>query len=104
MLARNERVSRKRFKTIRGKRVSFRFGALLLFKTTPPRAAVIVSKQVCRGAVPRNRLRRRIYAVLQSLIRDETIHTGVLLYPNKNAITASNKELRESLRLAFCSV
>ncbi len=65
--------------------------------TTPTRFAVSVSKKVARGAVDRNRLRRRGYAALKEVIFDIRPGYKVLLYAKKPLLNASFDEYREDI-------
>ena len=80
MLKRGERLSRTQFALFghKGRRVHGE-GISLSFSSHPTlHCAVVVSKKVSKSAVRRNRLRRQVYAQLQSV--KQSGKTGVFVF------------------------
>lgn len=96
MLKKSERIKRAGFSNRPLRRKRFRFGSIA-FLTEPPRAAVVVSKKTCPKAVDRNRLKRRIYAILRGFIRQQKLHAGVIIYPTREALRTPSQELSQSI-------
>lgn len=66
------------------------------------RFAVVVSKKVHKGAVGRNRIRRRIYEVIREELGEfHGINDVVVLVFSNEVITMPAPELKESLRQLF---
>lgn len=96
MLSKKERVPRIAF-TVRPISTSrFLYGSIKGFLANPA-AAVVVSKKVCKTAPLRNKVRRRVYSILRPLIRAGTLKRAVIVYPNKEAVTAPFQDLKKSL-------
>lgn len=62
-----------------------------------PRFAVVVSKKVYKGAVGRNRIRRRIYELLRERIGEAKTYDVVIIVSSAEVLTMSPSELRETL-------
>lgn len=97
MLARAQRLHPSALKERPSKRGRFLFGTLAYF-TNYKGHAVIVSKKVCRRAVDRNRLKRRVRHALYGL---SAPNYGVAIYPTKEALTVPYEELRSALEEAL---
>lgn len=66
------------------------------------RFAVVVSKKVHKGAVGRNRIRRRIYEVIREELGEfHGVNDVVVLVFSNEVITMPAPELKESLRQLF---
>lgn len=65
-----------------------------------PKAAVVVSKKICPNAVSRNKLRRRIYAILRPVLSGGSRYS-IIVYPNKKALVAPFQKLRAALLAAL---
>lgn len=66
------------------------------------RFAVVVSKKVHKGAVGRNRIRRRVYEVIREEFgRFHGVNDVVVLVFSNEIITMPAAELKESLRQLF---
>lgn len=100
MIKKSERIGRSRFKEKPLQRRSFSFGTVVLLQGTPG-ASVVISKKICKSAVGRNRLRRRIYSVLRPLFRNGTLKRAVVVHPNKTALSLTFSTLREALLSAL---
>ena len=64
----------------------------------PPSVAIVVSKKVAKTAVSRNRIRRRLYEGFAPFVPLLPKGTRYLVYPKKEVLTASFKDIRESLK------
>lgn len=88
MLAKTERLSRTDFATVfrNGKR--HHSGSATLITSPHPRfhGAVVVSKKVSKKAVTRNKLRRRVYGLLTTHLKQRGWQ-GVIMVIVKPAIT-----------------
>ena len=66
------------------------------------RFSVVVSKKVHKGAVGRNRIRRRLYEIIrQELPRMERVHDIAVIALSSETMSLPFAELEEALRLAF---
>lgn len=69
------------------------------------RFAVVVSKKVHKGAVGRNRIRRRMYeAIRHELPRIHTAHDVVVMVFSNEVLTLPSKELQALLEQLFESI
>lgn len=100
MIKKSERISRSRFKEKPLQRRSFVFGSISLLPGTLG-ASVVISKKVCKSAVGRNSLRRRIYSIVRPLFRNGTLKRAIVVHPNKGSFSLSFKELQEALLTAL---
>jgi ribonuclease P protein component len=100
MFPKTKRFSRSDFLKHQIRGVSFLFGSIRVV-VGEPKAAVVVSKKVSSRAVSRNALRRRIYAILRSVLRSGYLRRAVIIYPNKKAAAASFAELKAELERAL---
>jgi ribonuclease P protein component len=89
----NGQVIRSRMLTIKYTKNSHR---------TRSRFAVVVSKKVHKSAVGRNRIRRRIYGVIQQeLPRITSAHDVVILVFSSEVMTMPQNELTETVQQLF---
>lgn len=81
---------------------------LMTIKSVPnkrrktPRMAVVVSKKVYKGAVGRNRMRRRVYEIIRrecEYIKQDT--DIVIIISSSELMTISSKELEAMIRHLF---
>lgn len=100
MLKKNERLGRLRLASPKSPSVFFEYGSIRKSEGGKG-VAVVISKKTCNTAVKRNLLRRRLYSILRSFIQDSTISKGVIVYPNKKAVSATFKSLESSLHSVF---
>lgn len=105
MLPRINRIPRKEFPVypLRGIRVlSSLFSATIYPREHGVKFSVVVSKKTAVTAVVRNRIRRRLYAAVDPLIKTFTRGATIVLYPNINAektpLPLLRKEIVEVLR------
>lgn len=64
-----------------------------------PRVAVVVSKKICKSAVGRNRMRRRLYELLRrELPTIKPNYDIVVLIFSRDVETIDHSELRHTLR------
>ena len=103
MLARKNRISTKIFpKTGRPwKNITSDSFSLSIFSQTGSgilRASVIVSKKVARTAVPRNKIRRRIYSILRKEISACPQNMLLVCYVKKPALEKSFSVLETELK------
>jgi ribonuclease P protein component len=63
------------------------------------RAAVVVSKKTARRASVRNRIRRRVYALLAPLMKPDT--GTIVVFPKAEALRALADEMSAELREAL---
>lgn len=68
MLAKQQRLSRREFDRVfqHGVRSHTPYGQVIYTSAPSAKAAVVVSKKVAKSAVERNRLRRRVYSILEN--------------------------------------
>jgi ribonuclease P protein component len=85
-----------------GTRVSFPYGSMKLIGG-PPRGAVVISKKVAKTAPVRNRIRRRVYAILRGAFKTGEGSGSIIVYPNKDALSAPFQELERSILFALSS-
>jgi|GEM_PF-1167958 len=100
MLSKSERLGARGMKARVIRSGRFRFGSVKIL-ATPPAAAVVVSKKVSPSAPVRNRIRRRLAAILRALIRSGAVSGGVIVYPDKSILLAPTTELRTELERAL---
>ena len=100
MLPRRNRLSRREFTRVAQSRmvVGGELGSLraALFPD-PPRFSVVISKKVAKSAVARNRLRRRIYAILHKSAAASSRPVAGIWYLSKGAETLSAGALEEAV-------
>ncbi|MDO8523855.1 MAG: ribonuclease P protein component [bacterium] len=99
MIPKAKRLTRADFGKRPLRRVVFPFGSITVFGDTS-KAAVVVSKKICPNAVSRNKLRRRIYAILRPVLSGGSPYS-IIVYPNKKASSAPFLELRVALLAAL---
>lgn len=81
--------------TRRGARVSRRGFTLYALKLlNPPRPRIVISQKVDKRAVVRNRLRRRIRAIIQ---RHAPTHRALVIITRKELLDLSFAELTQAL-------
>jgi len=100
MLSKKERVSRDDFGRQAMRVTRFLYGSIKEFSGKPS-GAVVVSKKITPTAVARNKIRRRIYGIIRALIRKGALEKSVVVYPNKEALKAPFKDLKEALEKAL---
>ncbi len=61
--------------------------------TTPSRFGVVLPKRVAHTAVERNKIKRRVYAILYKLLPTLPKNGILLIYPTKMALNISLEEL-----------
>lgn len=62
-----------------------------------PRFAVVVSKKVHKGAVGRNRIRRRIYEIIRQRINEAKNYDVVIIISSSEALTMPANNLKDTL-------
>ena len=100
MLKRTQRVPSGLFSHVARKGVtkhSDNFSVRLVTSDTP-RAAVVVSKKVAKGAVERNQVRRRVYAVLGELLDEVKRDAYIVIIAKKGLELATFEEIREEMK------
>ena len=100
-LPRKSRIPRARFAKIRGKRAFFAFGSLVYSPSSVFSGAVVVSKKSFPSSVVRHRVKRRVSATLEGLVRKNKIKAAVIVYPNARILDATPVELKNSLEKAL---
>ena len=95
MLAKENRLNRETFSSVRGRvyRSSF-FSLKVDQRATDQRFSVVVSKKVGRTAVSRHRIKRRIYALLRSI--DLQACRGIV-FVKPAAASLTYQELKEAM-------
>lgn len=96
-LNRTKRISRAQFPKTRGRRAFFEFGSISFFSELPSSAAVITPKKLFNSSVVRHRAKRRVLYALKRLVTSLKFPGGVIVYPNKNVLTARFSDLAEAL-------
>lgn len=67
-----------------------------------PRISVVVSKKVYKGAVGRNRIRRRIYEYVRTHLQDlNSVYDIVIIVTSPEVRTLPSSELTETLDQLF---
>lgn len=69
-----------------------------------PRFAVVVSKKVHKGAVGRNRIRRRIYEIIRERIDEAKNYDVVVIVTSSETLTIPINELKDTLNSVFDSI
>ncbi|XKT74635.1 MAG: ribonuclease P protein component [Patescibacteria group bacterium UBA2163] len=97
MLSKKARLSRDDFPKKRAtKRYPLSWGAVLVYPHNHFKAAVVVSKKTLKKAHERNRLKRRVYAALESL-STEVLLVKVVVLPRSEALTVPLGALKTDL-------
>ncbi len=96
-LPRKKRIPRAKFPQTRGARAFFEFGSVSFFPELPSSAAVVTPKKVFPASVTRHRVKRRVLQALKRLMASSELVGGVIVHPNKNALTARFNDLEETL-------
>ncbi|HET6746710.1 MAG TPA: ribonuclease P protein component [Candidatus Saccharimonadales bacterium] len=66
------------------------------------RFSIVVSKKVYKGAVGRNRIRRRLYEIIRAeLPKIERVHDVAVIVSSSEVMSLPFSELEESLAAAF---
>lgn len=98
MLPKSKRLTTEEIERLEtGKSV---FGTLISMRATRSgslKFAVSVSKKVAPLAVDRNRLRRKVYAALPSLIKDVKSAAFIMVMPKKDVMDASLNDLKREI-------
>jgi ribonuclease P protein component len=81
-------------KTVHGIYLS---GRLISLKEPISKAAVVFSKKVAKTAVQRNRVRRRVYAILENFMQVIPQGKGLVIYGKKEAIGAPFKAIQDDV-------
>lgn len=105
MLPATERLSQRDVSLLL-KRGTSRHSTHFSVRTAPAdagksRAACVVSKRVARGAVERNRLRRRMYAALATVLPTLPAPQDVMLVAKPGAPLLSFAEISAEIRTLF---
>ena len=102
MLPKNKRIQKSTLRSFQGKGRSFfvetlTLWAVLTTEDIPAKASVVVSKKIAKGAVERNKIKRRIYSALQKELK--TIKNGFLLsfYPKKEIQKTTHTQLTKQI-------
>lgn len=102
MLPKAERLTTKDIKALaQGKSV---FGTLVSLRFLPAdgtKFAVAVSKKVAARAVDRNRIRRRVYAVVRDVKLSISKSFFVMVSPKKDCLTAPKESIKEDINRLF---
>lgn len=104
MLPRTHRISRKDFPahTERGFRVySPLFNATVYPTEKEVRVSVVVSKKTAKTAVARNRIRRRIYSVIELYLKKISHGSTIVIYPKAETKDASFELLKSEVEQAL---
>ena len=102
MLSKNKRISRKLFKENISKKRYFnsKHFSIQVTPLNTARFAVSVSKKISKKAVARNKIRRRVYAMIKKLI--PKIEPGLyLIIARPGAENIKGEELKNELNLLF---
>lgn len=95
MLPKRQRFTQKGFPGAKPFfRTSLPWGSVSLYKNEGFKAAVVVSKKITKSAPERNRIRRRIYAVLRNF-SDKNV--SLVVYAKKEAGTVPVGTMLEDL-------
>lgn len=103
MLPKSKRLTKSDFKGLRA-RVIYRgahFDLAFTPKATTKYACVIAKKRI-RRAVDRNKARRKVYEALRTT--EPTTPSYILVYPTKQAVTATLQAIKEELKSVFATL
>lgn len=103
MLPKSKRLTKADFKGLKA-RVTYRgayFDVAIVPKDITKYACIIAKKRI-RRAVDRNKARRKIYESLRSI--EPTSPSYVLVYPTKQAVSATLTAIKEELRAVFATL
>ena len=100
MLKKKERLTRKEFDRSFsvGKRLHNPFLQLIYAQSDTFHGSVVVGKKVAKKAVDRNRMRRRIYAILYASLRKMSSPRTVILIAKPSFASLPRKEAAEAVR------
>jgi len=102
MLSKANRLSRVEAEALKnGKSVFTTLLSLRLVPATTLRFSVSVPKKVAPLAVDRNRLRRRCYGVIESLVPEVKKPFKVMIFPKKALQTIPHRDLISEMRTLF---
>lgn len=104
MLSRKNRIPKTEFPSFKDKGI--RFVSALFSGTAYPslggvKVSVVVSKKTAKGAVERNRIRRRVYAAVEPFLGKFTREARVVFYPKTEAIKAPMTVLKEEIEVSL---
>lgn len=104
MLKKQERLSRQEFSEhfARGRRIHSDLMTLIYLPADTLKASVVVSKKVAKKAHERNTLRRRVYAVIESLHKEQGF-SGLVIVVTKPALAALPRLRQRELLIAGLS-
>lgn len=68
---------------------------------TPPRFSVVVSKKTAKRSTDRHRLKRRIYAALEELLKTHAVSMNGVCYPTTLGMSAPFDVLQREFLKAF---
>lgn len=99
MLKKKERLTTKQFDRFfsSGRRHHSPLLTLLKSNHDTFHGSVVVGKKVYKGAVQRNRLRRRLYSILYRLSREKDLQGVYIILTKPASITANFADLKEEL-------
>lgn len=102
MLKKRDRLTAKDIESLSlGKSV---FGTLLSFRyVLAPKTgiSVTVSKKVASQAILRNRIRRRVYSVLQNIVPKVTTPAKILIMPKKECMNIPLSQISKEIEVLF---
>jgi ribonuclease P protein component len=106
MLSKQERLSRSQFSTYfkLGKRFHSDYYTLLVSPAPTFLVSVVVSKKVAKKAHDRNRLKRRLYSILGSLNKDQTLTGAYILIVKPQLAKLTKKVLFTEIAAALAQV
>lgn len=95
MMPKKRRVSRRGFEKVlsMGRTYHSSHFSIRIYEADKGKFATVVSKKVALRAVDRNKLRRRVYAALQSLILDPTASPTIVVFAKKGASALRFKDI-----------
>ena len=98
MLKRSHKISRREFLSVSPARPFHTdYFSIRAVPAENPRFSVVVSKKVARTAVSRNRLRRRVYAVLAEALPRMRAPLRASIYAKKGAETLSYPDIKKEI-------
>ena len=100
MLSKKERLNRATFNRFfaSGKRIQGTYIQLIYTKYPSLHASVVVSKKVAKKAVERNKIRRRIYAIVRTILQKERKKGVYICIVKPSAYTTSFQELKDDIK------
>ncbi len=106
MVSRTERIDRKHFLELftAGKRLHSQYAQVVYRSTPNPAFSVVVSKKVAKQAVDRNCLRRRVYGVIERLLKENPVQISGIIILKPLAARVTRLELQADVTTLLAQI